>query len=214
MAARPHAHGCIAKLHPPPRASWRPALQPFTPAPLQPPTPPPVAPRTPSCVPSLPASPRPSSTTPSWWGGQGWGGQPWCLHEWAGNHLSLPAHGGGVGSRPSAATQNGRAPHRPLSQVAEEMRQHMADMGFRTVDEMIGRADMLEPNTGGGRSGPAPGRPVLAASCQPPPPADGASSPITALAGVDDTSPPRQGNVSPAPLPPTQPQPPSPHPQS
>ncbi|KIZ04404.1 glutamate synthase (NADPH/NADH) [Monoraphidium neglectum] len=31
--------------------------------------------------------------------------------------------------------------------VAEEMREHMAAMGFRTVDEMVGRADMLEPNT-------------------------------------------------------------------
>jgi len=28
--------------------------------------------------------------------------------------------------------------------VAEEMREYMADMGFRTVDEMVGRADMLE----------------------------------------------------------------------
>jgi hypothetical protein len=33
------------------------------------------------------------------------------------------------------------------------MREHMAAMGFRTVDEMIGRADMLEPNTGGGGGG-------------------------------------------------------------
>ncbi|MEM7234647.1 MAG: glutamate synthase large subunit, partial [Planctomycetota bacterium] len=30
--------------------------------------------------------------------------------------------------------------------VAEEARQHMADMGFRTVDEMIGRVDCLESN--------------------------------------------------------------------
>lgn len=28
--------------------------------------------------------------------------------------------------------------------VAEEARQHMASMGFRTMDEMVGRADMLE----------------------------------------------------------------------
>jgi glutamate synthase (NADPH/NADH) len=32
--------------------------------------------------------------------------------------------------------------------VAEEMRQHMAAMGFRTVDEMVGRADLLEPDAG------------------------------------------------------------------
>lgn len=32
--------------------------------------------------------------------------------------------------------------------VAEEMREIMAQLGFRTVDEMVGRADMLEPNTG------------------------------------------------------------------
>eukprot|EP01025_Chloroclados_australasicus_P031120 TRINITY_DN3140_c1_g1_i4.p1 TRINITY_DN3140_c1_g1~~TRINITY_DN3140_c1_g1_i4.p1 ORF type:complete len:2248 (+),score=229.22 TRINITY_DN3140_c1_g1_i4:145-6744(+) len=30
--------------------------------------------------------------------------------------------------------------------VAEEMREIMADLGFRTVDEMVGRADMLEVN--------------------------------------------------------------------
>lgn len=30
--------------------------------------------------------------------------------------------------------------------VAEDMRQHMAAMGFRSVDDMIGRADMLEVN--------------------------------------------------------------------
>lgn len=35
----------------------------------------------------------------------------------------------------------------PLTQVAEEMREHMAEMGFRTVDEMVGRADMLEMDT-------------------------------------------------------------------
>ena len=28
--------------------------------------------------------------------------------------------------------------------VAEDMREHMAAMGFRSVDDMIGRADMLE----------------------------------------------------------------------
>jgi len=28
------------------------------------------------------------------------------------------------------------------------MREHMASMGFRTVDEMVGRADLLEPNKG------------------------------------------------------------------
>jgi hypothetical protein len=51
----------------------------------------------------------------------------------------------------------GRAPpYKPLTppppppQVAEEMREIMAQMGFRTVDEMVGRADMLEPNTGAG----------------------------------------------------------------
>jgi len=30
--------------------------------------------------------------------------------------------------------------------LAEELREYMAKMGFRTVDEMIGRVDMLEPN--------------------------------------------------------------------
>lgn len=30
--------------------------------------------------------------------------------------------------------------------VAEEMREYMAQMGFKTVDEMVGRADMLEPD--------------------------------------------------------------------
>ena len=30
--------------------------------------------------------------------------------------------------------------------VAENMREHMAAMGFRNVDDMIGRADMLEVN--------------------------------------------------------------------
>ena len=30
--------------------------------------------------------------------------------------------------------------------VAENMREHMAAMGFRSVDDMIGRADMLEVN--------------------------------------------------------------------
>lgn len=30
--------------------------------------------------------------------------------------------------------------------VAEEAREYMAKMGFRTVDEMVGRADMLEQN--------------------------------------------------------------------
>lgn len=30
--------------------------------------------------------------------------------------------------------------------MAEELREYMAEMGFRTVDEMIGRVDMLEPN--------------------------------------------------------------------
>ena len=30
--------------------------------------------------------------------------------------------------------------------VAEEMREHMAAMGFRNVDDMVGRADMLEVN--------------------------------------------------------------------
>lgn len=30
--------------------------------------------------------------------------------------------------------------------VAEEMREHMAAMGFRNVDDMVGRADMLETN--------------------------------------------------------------------
>ncbi|KAF8066383.1 Glutamate synthase [NADH] [Scenedesmus sp. PABB004] len=33
-----------------------------------------------------------------------------------------------------------------LFMVAEEMRTHMAAMGFRTVNEMVGRADMLEPD--------------------------------------------------------------------
>eukprot|EP00775_Hariotina_reticulata_P011473 gene11473-11617_t len=33
-----------------------------------------------------------------------------------------------------------------LFMVAEEMRMLMADMGFRTVKEMVGRADMLEPD--------------------------------------------------------------------
>lgn len=31
--------------------------------------------------------------------------------------------------------------------VAEEMREYMSDMGFRTVNEMVGRADMLEADT-------------------------------------------------------------------
>eukprot|EP00054_Salpingoeca_dolichothecata_P011133 m.61909 g.61909 ORF g.61909 m.61909 type:complete len:2120 (+) comp19316_c0_seq1:250-6609(+) len=31
--------------------------------------------------------------------------------------------------------------------LAEEVRKYMASMGFRTMNEMIGRADMLEPNT-------------------------------------------------------------------
>ena len=54
----------------------------------------------------------------------------------------------------------------PPTQVAEEMREHMAAMGFRTVDEMIGRADMLEPNTGGASGGRgAGGQPARAASC-------------------------------------------------
>ena len=30
--------------------------------------------------------------------------------------------------------------------VAEDMREHMAAMGFRSVDDMVGRADMLEVN--------------------------------------------------------------------
>jgi glutamate synthase (NADPH/NADH) large chain len=30
--------------------------------------------------------------------------------------------------------------------IASELREYMAEMGFRTVDEMIGRVDMLEPN--------------------------------------------------------------------
>ena len=30
--------------------------------------------------------------------------------------------------------------------VAEDMRKHMAAMGFRSVDDMVGRADMLEVN--------------------------------------------------------------------
>ena len=30
--------------------------------------------------------------------------------------------------------------------VAENMREHMAEMGFRTVNDMVGRADMLEVN--------------------------------------------------------------------
>ncbi|MCG6938287.1 MAG: glutamate synthase large subunit [Gammaproteobacteria bacterium] len=30
--------------------------------------------------------------------------------------------------------------------VAEDMREHMAELGFRTVNEMIGRVDVLEPN--------------------------------------------------------------------
>lgn len=30
--------------------------------------------------------------------------------------------------------------------VAEEMREHMAALGFRSVDDMVGRADMLEVN--------------------------------------------------------------------
>ncbi|KAF6263375.1 hypothetical protein COO60DRAFT_459133 [Scenedesmus sp. NREL 46B-D3] len=34
-----------------------------------------------------------------------------------------------------------------LFMVAEEMRTLMADMGFKTVREMVGRADMLEPDT-------------------------------------------------------------------
>jgi glutamate synthase (NADPH/NADH) large chain len=32
--------------------------------------------------------------------------------------------------------------------VAEDMREHMASLGFRTVNEMIGRVDVLEANTG------------------------------------------------------------------
>jgi glutamate synthase (NADPH/NADH) large chain len=33
-----------------------------------------------------------------------------------------------------------------LFMVAEDMREHMAELGFRTVNEMIGRVDVLEPN--------------------------------------------------------------------
>ena len=28
--------------------------------------------------------------------------------------------------------------------IAEQVRQYMADLGFRTVDEMVGRVDMLD----------------------------------------------------------------------
>jgi len=35
-----------------------------------------------------------------------------------------------------------------LFMVAEDMREHMASLGFRTVNEMIGRVDVLEANTG------------------------------------------------------------------
>lgn len=31
--------------------------------------------------------------------------------------------------------------------VAEEVRQYMADLGFRKLDEMVGRVDMLEMDT-------------------------------------------------------------------
>lgn len=31
-----------------------------------------------------------------------------------------------------------------LFMVAEELREYMADMGFKTVNDMVGRADMLE----------------------------------------------------------------------
>lgn len=34
-----------------------------------------------------------------------------------------------------------------LFMVAEDMREHMAELGFRTVNEMIGRVDVLEANT-------------------------------------------------------------------
>lgn len=37
--------------------------------------------------------------------------------------------------------------------VAEEMREYMAAMGFRSVGEMVGRADMLEVRGGGGAGG-------------------------------------------------------------
>ncbi len=45
------------------------------------------------------------------------------------------------------ARQKGTAEHveRYLRFLAADMRKHMAALGFRTVDEMIGRADMLEP---------------------------------------------------------------------
>ena len=33
-----------------------------------------------------------------------------------------------------------------LFMVAEDMREHMAELGFRTINEMIGRVDVLEPN--------------------------------------------------------------------
>ena len=28
--------------------------------------------------------------------------------------------------------------------IAQELREHMAELGFRTMDEMVGRVDMLE----------------------------------------------------------------------
>ena len=34
-----------------------------------------------------------------------------------------------------------------LFMVAEDMREHMAELGFRTVNEMIGRVDVLEADT-------------------------------------------------------------------
>lgn len=34
-----------------------------------------------------------------------------------------------------------------FSFIATELREYMAELGFRTIDEMVGRVDMLEPNT-------------------------------------------------------------------
>lgn len=34
-----------------------------------------------------------------------------------------------------------------LFMVADELREYMAEMGFRKVDDMVGRADMLEART-------------------------------------------------------------------
>ena len=66
--------------------------------------------------------------------------------------------------------------------IAEEVRELMAELGFRTMDEMIGRVDRLDVQAGGRSLEGARAR-LLARSCTQPAIADGASRRRTRAAG-------------------------------